>query len=199
MACPGCDLLLDVAGLAAGTTARCPRCGHFLTRVQRDATARVLAFAVSALVFLAVANAFPFLSFAASGLESVMTLPETALALYRYGMRAVALLVAAFIVVIPALVLVLLLLVCVPLERGLAAPWLITAARWVFSLKNWAMVEVFIIGVIVSLVKISSMARVELGISFWSYIAFTILFTLALTSLDRYQCWLRIEQLVLRR
>jgi len=34
-----------------------------------------------------------------------------------------------------------------------------------------------------------------LGISFWAYVAFTICFTLALSNLDRYQCWHLIEQL----
>jgi paraquat-inducible protein A len=57
------------------------------------------------------------------------------------------------------------------------------------------MVEVFLIGVIVSLVKIAAMATVVLGISFWAYVAFTICFTLALSNLDRYQCWHLIEQL----
>ena len=51
------------------------------------------------------------------------------------------------------------------------------------------------IGVIVSLVKIMAMATVIIGLSFWAYAAFTILFTLALSNLDRYQCWAMIEEL----
>ena len=57
------------------------------------------------------------------------------------------------------------------------------------------MVEVFIIAVIVALVKIAAMATVVIGISFWAYAAFAICFTLAVSSLDRYQCWERIEAL----
>jgi uncharacterized paraquat-inducible protein A len=34
-----------------------------------------------------------------------------------------------------------------------------------------------------------------IGISFWAYAAFTVCFTLAVSSLDRYQCWERIEAL----
>jgi paraquat-inducible protein A len=61
------------------------------------------------------------------------------------------------------------------------------------------MVEVFIIGVIVSLVKIAKMATVTLGLSFWGYVAFSILFTMAIASLDRYQLWEEIEALESRR
>ena len=67
--------------------------------------------------------------------------------------------------------------------------------RLIFILQNWSMVEVFFIGVLVSLVKIAGMATVVLDISFWAYAAFSILFTLAVSSLDRFQCWRRIEAL----
>jgi paraquat-inducible protein A len=56
------------------------------------------------------------------------------------------------------------------------------------------MVEVFIIGVIVSLVKIGHMAHVILGASFWSYVGFAICFTAALSGLDRLSVWREIER-----
>ncbi len=195
MACHGCDLLVSVAGLKEGESASCPRCGHFLTRVRADAYGRVLAYSVSAIILLILANSFSFLSFAASGLESVITLRQTPGAVWNYGMPEVAIMVAAFIIVIPAVVLVLLLILCIPLNRGRYRPWLAPVAKGIFLAQNWAMVEVFIIGVIVSLVKIAAMATVVLGISFWAYAGFSICFTLAVAGLDRYQCWERIEQL----
>ena len=150
---------------------------------------------VASIILLTLANSFSFLSFAASGLESVITLRQTPGAVWQYGMPGVAIMVAAFIIIIPAVILVLLLLLCVPLELGHNRPWLVPVAKWIFLAQNWAMVEVFIIGVIVSLVKIAAMATVVLGISFWAYAGFAICFTLAVASLDRYQCWERIEQL----
>ena len=195
IACHGCDLLVNVAELKNGESASCPRCGHFLTKLRTDAYSRVLAYTVSGLILLILANSFSFLSFAASGLESVITLRQTPGAVWEYGMPEVAIMVAAFIIVIPAVILVLLLLLCLPLERGVYRPWMVPVAKWIFLAQNWAMVEVFIIGVIVSLVKIAAMATVVLGISFWAYAGFSICFTLAVASLDRYQCWERIEQL----
>ena len=195
IACHGCDLLVDLSTLRDGDRAICPRCNGFLTRVRDDALSVVFACTISGMIFLAVANAFPFLSFSSSGLESAMTLPQAALALYDYDMPLIALMVAAFIILIPAMVLLLLLLLCGPLYWQRRAVWLVTTARWLFSLKNWAMVEVFIIGVIVALVKLSTMATVTIGISFWAYIAFSLCFTMALAGLDRYQCWQLIEQL----
>ncbi len=195
VACPSCDLLADTSQLHHGQVANCSRCGHFLTKYKDDAIARSLSYTLAALILLALASSFPFLSFKASGLESVMTLPQTALELYRYGMPELAVLVAAFILFIPLAILLLLLSVCIPLYSKKNNPLLIKAGRLIFTLQEWAMAEVFLIGVIVSLVKIASMATVVLGISFWAYTAFTICFTLALSNLDRLQCWNQIEQL----
>jgi paraquat-inducible protein A len=114
-------------------------------------------------------------------------------------MPELAVLVGVFIILLPALILVLLVLTCVPLLTGYRAPWLRATARAIFTLQNWAMVEVFIISVIVSLVKIAALATVTLGISFWAYVGFAITFTLALVKLDRYQCWELIDAMASRR
>ncbi|WP_085759331.1 paraquat-inducible protein A [Oceanicoccus sagamiensis] len=195
VACPSCDLLADTSHLKHGETANCARCDHFLCQYKDDGIARSLSYSLSALVLLALACSFPFLSFKASGLESVMTLPQTALRLYDYGMTELSILVAAFILVIPLVILLLLLAICIPLYNNTPNPMLVKTGRMVFTLQHWAMAEVFLIGVIVSLVKIASMATVVLGISFWAYAGFTICFTLALSNLDRVQCWNAIEHL----
>jgi paraquat-inducible protein A len=193
IACHGCDLLIDLSGMQPGQSASCPRCGHGLTRFRPDGVERLMAYSIAALVALALACTFPFLSFASSGVESVMTLLEAPGSLWRNGLPGVAVLVTCFIIAIPALVLTLLLALSVPLSRGRWRPWLKPVGRWIFHLQSWSMVEVFIIGVIVSLVKIAKMATVVLGLSFWAYVAFAILFTFAMGVLDRYQLWNTIE------
>jgi len=195
IACHSCDLLVHVGTLRHGESASCPRCGCFLTRYRDDAYHRMLAFASAGLIFLVLANSYSFLSFSSTGLESVMTLRETPAALWDNDMPGVAMLVTAFIIVIPAGVLVLMLALGSALIQGIYHPWLAPIAKSVFLAQNWSMVEVFIIGVIVSLVKIAAMATVVVGASFWAYTAFAICFTAAVANLDRYQCWERIEAL----
>jgi paraquat-inducible protein A len=193
LACPSCDLVFDVSDLADGETARCSRCGHFLTSYRADELSRVMAYTVSALILLALACSFPFMAFKASGLENMMTLPQAALELWLNGRPDLAILVAAFIILIPAAVLILMVILVGVLMTQRPYDFLPTLGRFIFTLQNWSMVEVFFIGVLVSLVKIAHMATVVLDISFWAYAAFSILFTLAVSNLDRFQCWRRIE------
>jgi len=195
LACPSCDLIYDVSGLVNGQKANCSRCQHNLTVFRTDELQRVVAFSCSALITLMLACSFPFMQFKAAGLESVMTLPKTAIELWNYGMPDLAFLVAAFIILIPAAMLLLILFLTIGLLLNKKSLWLRRVCLWIFTLKNWSMVEVFFIGVLVSLVKIAKMATVVLGISFWAYAAFAILFILAVSSLDRFQYWRRIEAL----
>ncbi len=195
VACPSCDVLFDVSGLRHGEKARCSRCGGFLTQVSDDAFERVQSFALAGLICLVLGCAFPFLSFESSGLENTMTLPQTVEQLYSQGRPDLALLVAGFIIVIPAAVLVLLLVLSSCVIRQRFYPWMIPGTRLVFHMQNWAMVEVFFIGVLVSLVKIAHMATVVIGISFWGYGAFALCFIAAVSNLDRLQYWNQIERL----
>jgi paraquat-inducible protein A len=81
------------------------------------------------------------------------------------------------------------------LRAGRFHRWLLAPTRWLFHLNAWAMVEVFAIGVIISLVKLAAMAKVSLGPSFWAYLAFTVLFLLAFSAMDRLTVWRDIEGL----
>jgi len=195
MACPSCDLIFDLAGVPDGGTAVCSRCGSFLTRRRDDAFVRIMAFSTAALVTMALACAFPFLEFSRAGFENTMTLPQTVAELWRNDMPWLALLVAAFILAIPALVMALSLLLAFLLNRGVHTRWLHPLGSVVFHLNTWSMAEVFFIGVLVSMVKIAKMATVVLGPSFWAYAAFTVLFVMTLSNLDKFQSWQRIEAL----
>jgi paraquat-inducible protein A len=195
IACHECDLLITILTLDEGATAACPRCGHTLAKNTPDGLTRALAFSLAAVISLVFSNLFPFLSLQASGIEQVMTLPQSAYELYLDGYWTIALLVMGPIMGIPALMLGTLMALVVPLLRSERKDWLIPAARFLFFLNPWSMVEVFVIGVLVSLVKIGAMATVILGISFWAYIAFAVCFIAALTNVDRTLLWRRIEAL----
>jgi paraquat-inducible protein A len=193
-ACLECDLLLPTPHLEEGQRATCPRCKHHLAALPKDGLARALALALAAVLFLLLSLWFPFLSFAVGGFENMMTLPQTAIELAVNGRELLALLVAGFIIFIPATTLAAILAMLVPLVRGKNAPWLVGTARLVSQLSPWSMAEVFVIGVIVSLVKLMSLATVVLGFSFWAYAAFTVCLTATLAGLDRVFLWDAIER-----
>jgi paraquat-inducible protein A len=194
-ACHECDLLITIDDFAPGSSANCPRCGNKMATHTRDGMTKSLALSIAAAMLLLVSNLFPFLSLQASGLEQVMTLPRSAYELYLDGYWTIAVFVMGPIIGIPAFMLAAVIALLIPLRQGRAASWLVPAGRILFAMNPWSMVEVFVVGVLVSLVKIGAMATVVLGISFWSYVAFSLCFIAALTNLDRMSMWRRIEAL----
>ena len=194
LACMQCDLLVTVGELRGGVRARCPRCGFVLSARVNDGLNRAMACGLAAAFLLVMANSFPFLALEAGGFENVMTLPRAAVILYRDGYWTIAVIVLGAIVAVPAIMIGLLFSLVVPLVRGRSAPWLVPAGRLLFSLSTWSMAEVFVIGVIVSLVKVGQMATVVIGLSFWTYVAFSLCFTAAMASLDKLEVWTEIER-----
>jgi paraquat-inducible protein A len=193
--CPCCDGLTRVPALRPGEQALCSYCGQPLSHHRHHALDKVIAYAITALILLITANVLPFLTLQVTGIENVIDLPSTSISLLHKGMPLMAMVISSFILILPAILLLLVLALYIPLRLSLSVPWLITTGRLVFSLQNWCMVDVFLLALVVSLVKLATMATVILGLAFWAYVAFVWCFTLMLTCIDRLQCWRLIETL----
>lgn len=179
--CEGCDAVYRRAPLQAREVARCTRCGSELERHGGNTRRRILPLTVASLIMFAIANLFPIVEIELRGLRSQTTLAGAVLALATEGMSVVALLVLATTILFPLLQLCILLWLLVPLRRARRAPgfaWLVRAMQ---SLRPWGMVEVFLLGVLVAIVKLSSMATVVAGPALWAFMALTVLLTSVLS------------------
>lgn len=179
--CEGCDAVYGRASLREREVARCPVCGTELERHLGDQKERILPLALAGLIMFGVANLFPIVEIELRGLRSQTTLAGAVVALAGEGMSMVALLVLATTILFPLLQLLILLWLLVPLRRqdrvvaGFA--WLV---RTMQSLRPWGMIEVFLLGVLVALVKLSSMATVLPGPALYAFMALTVLLTAVL-------------------
>ncbi|MEM7221076.1 MAG: paraquat-inducible protein A [Pseudomonadota bacterium] len=192
-ACHVCDWLFELPALADGEAAYCPRCGHHITTRRARFVDVSLSLALAGLVLLLTATAYPFLGFAASGQIASMTLLDSALALLKYQQPALGAVVFVLIFAGPICLLGALIVLLYALRRRLPLVALPAFARIVHWLTAWNMVEVFLIGTLVSLVKISSLATIHLGYAFWAFVGFTLCTVAAVASLDRVQLWREID------
>ncbi len=192
VACHDCDLLQREPRVPEGGSAHCPRCDAELWRHRPDSLERTLALTVAGVVLFAVANAFPFLGFDMQGQGTTTTLSSGVVSLFQQGRPAVASLVLLTTIVAPVLQLSMLLYVLVPLRLGRRAPYVIPVFRWLEHVRPWSMMEVFLIGILVSLVKLADMAEIELGLSLWAFGLLIPVLAGALASLDEREVWERI-------
>ncbi len=148
---------------------------------------------MSAAVLFLVANCFPFLTLRAGFRESQMHLWQSAVGLEEDGAPYLAGAVSLFIELAPALLILGLLYLVLPLLWDRRAPGAITVCRAVVWARHWNMVEVFLVGVLVSLLKLGKLATLSVGISFWAFIALIFCLTAALGSIHPRELWARLE------
>ncbi|MCH6258747.1 paraquat-inducible protein A [Puniceicoccaceae bacterium K14] len=196
IACHQCDLLVEVTELEEGSKAHCPRCSHQLLKKPKGGVSRPLALSIAALGLFGLSNAFPFMSFkGGAGQEQMITLCHNVMELYRHDSQLLALTVFGLVIVLPCLYLVATILILVPMAKGQRHPNFPRLAKLVFALAPWVMVDVFLLGILVSLTKISSMAKVEIGLSFISFAFFAATFSMVVSSMNKEWLWRAWERL----
>lgn len=191
-ACLECGLLQRLPEIPVGGSARCGRCGGLLRRHRPDSLNRTLALTIAGILMFVVANAFPFLAFEMQGRGTQTTLITGAVDLYLGGDWPIALVVLFTSILAPGLQLTLLLIVLVPLALDRMPPWLPRLFRWVRTLAPWGMMDVFMLGILVSVVKLSGMATIVPGASLFAFGVLIFVLAAAQAALDPDLVWSRV-------
>lgn len=192
LACHECDLL-QAAPANSVQGVSCCRCGGQLLPGPAYRPSTSLALVLAGLLVFVLANAFPVVGLEANGIKTATTLLGTAWQLSQQQMEPVALLVLLTGVLTPGLELLCLLYLLLPLSLGHAPRGFARVMRLVHVLHPWGMVEVFLLGVLVSLVKLAHMAEVHPGIGLWSFFALIVLLAGNASRFDPGMLWERYQ------
>lgn len=197
--CHQCDLLVDIGIIPAGSKASCPRCGLIITRVHINALDRALIFAVSAFVCLLFSNLFGFVHLAVQGQQRQITLFGTVQELFALQEWALAAFILIIIIGLPTLFVSMLSVLVISIKCRRVTHRSIVLLRAISYLRFWNMAEIFFLGILVSMVKIATLAELKVEASFWSYAAFNVFLIAALLHVDKYQFAQAIKRTVLER
>ena len=193
VACHECDLLQREVPLRGGGVARCGRCGAELYRDRPASIDRSLALTAGALLLFVIANSFPILGLALQGQVINTTLYGAVQRLWDEDMKSVAALVFATTIAMPALELLALAYLLAPVRAGRVPPFFALVFRMLQAVKPWGMVEVFMLGVLVSLVKLAHLAGVVPGIAVWSFAALMLVMAALTSVFDPRALWKSAE------
>lgn len=185
--CHECALSVNISLLIERQKALCPRCGFLLSAKHHNALDRILAYSISAIFFLLLSLPFEFLAFQSNGIERKIDILATLTILNNNNYLILAVLEVLTIFVIPALILFSLIYLTVALRKGIYPRGGQYLLNLTYKLLPWSMVEIFVVGVLVSLIKIISLADISLGPSFFTYILFSLAMTAAVLHMDKHQ------------
>ena len=192
IACHECGQVHRVMPLPDGGGAKCTRCGSGLYRAKRNSIERSLMLTISALFLFVVAVSFPFMTFELEGREQQSDLFTGVWELYDQGLWPLAVLVFCAMILFPLLKLLGSLYVLLPLWLGKRPPHAAGVFKLIETLHPWAMMEVFLLGVLVAYVKLVEMATIELGVALYSFSALIVVMVWAEASLDPREVWDRL-------
>jgi paraquat-inducible protein A len=173
--CDECDAVYSRRPLARNEVARCTRCGSMLGRGPVLTVDGQLALSLAALLVFIMGNLSDIVTLDLGGAHSQVTLLESIESTWRTGQHVVALLAGATAFAFPLSVILLRLYVLLPLTAGRRVSGFVPAMRALRWVTRWSMVEVFLFGALVAIVKSAGLASVILGVGLFSYAVLTFL------------------------
>ncbi len=192
--CPKCDALATKPTLLAGQKAMCGRCQAKLFEHKANSIDRTLAVALAGLVFVIPAMTLPLMGVGMLGLFNQASLVDCIAVLIANDFYVVAICLFLFTIAIPIVRLVTAFYIAYRIKRGRVKPHLLRFFCSYHTLDHWVMLNVFLLGMVVSMYKLLSMSQLTIGFGFSSFVLLLLCSTLVSVTLDQHAIWETLEE-----
>lgn len=189
IACHECDLLMHHPHPQEEEKASCPRCGYELVVHRAQMRRRSLALVLTALLLFVPANFLPIISLNLLAQNAVDTVWSGVLGLYHSDMKAVALVVFLCSMLVPLLKLLCQLAVLLSMPYTALRPMGAQLYRFYHHMREWGMLEVYLFGILVSIVKLKDMADLHLGVGLVCFVALMMAQVWLEVTMSPHQVW----------
>ena len=116
-------------------------------------------------------------------------------ALAQAGGSTISVIVLFTVIIIPMVQLAASIYVLLWLELGRLPFFLTPAVRTIDAVWRWGMVEVFLLGAVISLVKLTKVASVDIGWVLYAVGAYVALISAGTATFDSNALWRRVDEL----
>jgi paraquat-inducible protein A len=192
--CPDCDLVCRRNSIEKGVQASCPRCNAAIGRESRWSLEAASALALTEVMLNAVFNFFPLLTLDLNGTARSSTLLGAAVQMWNHEMRLISVLVVTTTIVVPTL----------QISARLYIVWHVASMRhWggldvllrlMRVVRPWSMVEVFLLGLLVSMVKLQSVADIIVGPALWACACLIVVMAALASAFDAHNVWVWTQE-----
>lgn len=193
-ACPDCDLLLQKRLLAQGSKAICPRCSCTLYSNKPNSVDRSLAFAISGLILFFPANLYPILTLDFKGRFQDSAVITGVMEMYRSGIGGVATLILFCAIIIPLMKLLVITFVLTCVRFGFKPRGLISLFRFYLAISVWGMLEIFLLAILLSCLKLVDDADILFRGGFYAFIGLMVCSMMIAATLDEGHLWHRLDK-----
>ena len=192
-ACPDCDLLLEKIPVAVGEKLCCPRCGETLKEPKTNSINRTLARALTGLRLYPFAIFMPMMTLNTMGLENSGNIFDGVFMTWNSGYRFIAVIVALTSVIFPLIKLLLLFQISLNLKFRRYHNSLHLLMRSYIHLDEWGMLEVFMLGILVTIIKMHHMAAIHYDAGLFCFVGLLAAALGSSIMMDKEEFWELIE------
>lgn len=189
--CHTCGLVSRAPREEAAETMLCPRCGDDLHFRKPGSVGRTWAFLIAAMALYVPANTLPMMYTSSLFGSSEDTIMSGVLFLWDDGSWYLALIVfiASILVPLAKMIGIVVLLLSVQLELRWRSEQRARLYRLIESVGRWSMLDIFVVGLLVTVVQLTALASVRAGPAALAFGAVVVLTMLATSSFDPRLLW----------
>jgi len=195
--CHDCGLLQKISHLPEDGAVACTRCDAILRKLEHVKAAvnieYLLILVITALVLFIIANSFPIIELHVAGHEVKTSLYGVVHYLFTHSDYFLGGLVFLTAFGGPLIQLSGLLYILLPLKLNFIPPFAPQVYRIVRMITAWSMLEVLMLGLIVSLVKLSAMGTVIPSIALWTFLVLIFFIAAILSNMNAEIIWDKIS------
>ena len=189
IACHECDLLLRRPQACAGERVECPRCGCELFTQRTQVIRRSMALVIAALLLYVPANFLPIMQLNLLGQASNDTVWSGVLGLYNNGMQSVAVVVFLCSMAVPLLKLLCQFAVLLSIRLDIGRSYGLLLYRIYHHMREWGMLEVYLMGILVAIVKLVDLAELSIGLGLMCFVALLLVQVWLEVTMSPHQIW----------
>jgi paraquat-inducible protein A len=192
--CHECDELVSIHNPSQNGRFICPECGSLLFRHKVGMIEKMYALSLSALILFAVTNYFPFLSFEVTNNVAQANFFTSVIYLSKDGEYLLALAILMTTIVVPLLRIVLFLMLFIPLYHKHIPSYSVHILKMLQHSTPWGMLDVFLIGILVSIVKLVKMGHIIAGTSVWAFVVLVFVMAYMQITYNPHHIWDLIDR-----
>ncbi len=189
IACDECGQIQQSLPLVNSEYLTCHRCEQPIKFPSPGWLEISSALTVTCLVLFIISNCFVFLGLEVGAFYHEASLLSGVWALVGSDQIILAILVFVTIFLFPLFEIAALCYLVLPCYFGVRLKGQVTLFRWVIKAAPWSMLEIFLLGVLVTSVKLGDMASILLGVSIIAFFALVALLAAAYWYIDKRALW----------
>ena len=194
--CHNCEQVSRIPAGVRDAVMRCPRCGTAIHPRKPDSIARTWALLIAAYVFYVPAMVFPITKITTLGHVQADTIMSGVIYFLNSGEWPVGLVIFVASVFVPVLKLFILTYLVISLQRR--SQWRPRDRTRLYRVTElvgrWSMVDIYVVTLLVTLVKVGAVANIDAGPAALYFAAVVVITIFAANSFDPRLIWDSLEK-----